>query len=117
VLSACLRRESEWCTCGRHLRIWQFWALLSARFVALTAIFAKIGVERIDYNFATLIRCVVIVAFIALVVAASGVAQPLAAISTKTYLFLTLSGLATGVLWLCYYRALKLGPCLSGCAA
>lgn len=89
---------------------WQFWALLSALFAALTAIFGKVGVERIDSNFATLIRCVVIVAFIAVVVFASGAAQPLAAISSKTYLFLALSGLATGVSWLCYYRALQLGP-------
>ncbi len=92
------------------LESWQFWALLSALFAALTAIFGKVGVERIDSNFATLIRCLVIVAFIGIVVAASGAAQPLAAISGKTYLFLTLSGLATGVSWLCYYRALQLGP-------
>lgn len=89
---------------------WQFWALLSALFAALTAIFGKIGVERIDSNFATLIRCVVIVAFIGIVVFALGAAQPLAAISAKTYLFLTLSGLATGASWMCYYRALQLGP-------
>jgi transporter family protein len=85
------------------LESWQFWALLSALFAALTAIFGKVGVERIDSNFATLIRCLVIVAFIGIVVAASGAAQPLAAISGKT-------GLATGVSWLCYYRALQLGP-------
>lgn len=92
------------------LESWQFWALLSALFAALTAIFGKVGVERIDSNFATLIRCVVIVAFIAIVVGVSGAAQPLAAISSKSYLFLALSGLATGVSWLCYYRAIQLGP-------
>ncbi len=92
------------------LESWQLWALLSALFAALTAIFGKIGVERIDSNFATLIRCVVIVVFIAIVVGLSGAAQPLAAISSKTYLFLALSGLATGVSWLCYYRAIQLGP-------
>ena len=92
------------------LESWQFWALLSALFAALTAIFGKVGVERIDSNFATLIRCLVIVAFIGIVVAASGAAQPLATISGKPYLYLTLFGFATGVWWLCYYRALQLGP-------
>ena len=89
---------------------WQLWALLSACFAALTAIFGKLGVETIDSNFATLIRTLVIVAVIALIVAASGAYQPLSSISRRTYLFLALSGLATGASWLCYYRALKIGP-------
>jgi transporter family protein len=89
---------------------WPAWALLSALFAALTAIFGKVGVERIDPDFATLIRTIVILAFIVGLVAATGAAQPLTSISAKTYAFLVLSGLATGASWLCYYRALKLGP-------
>lgn len=92
------------------LSYWQTWALLSALFAALTAIFGKVGIEKIAPDFATLIRVLVILAFIAVLVAATGVAQPLQTISAKTYTFLTLSGLATGASWLCYYRALKLGP-------
>src|SRR6185312_13153874 len=88
---------------------WQFWALLSAVFAALTAIFAKVGVENINSDFATLIRTVVILLVLAAIVAASGQFQPLASVSRKTYLFLALSGLATGASWLCYFRALKLG--------
>ena len=89
---------------------WQFWALASAGFAAMTAIFGKIGVENIDSNFATLIRTVIILAVLALIVTGIGAYQPLASISRRTWLFLTLSGLATGASWLCYYRALKLGP-------
>lgn len=89
---------------------WQTWALLSAVFAALTAIFGKVGVQRIEPDFATLIRIVVILAFVATLVVVTGAAQPLASISAKTYTFLALSGLATGASWLCYYRALKLGP-------
>jgi bacterial/archaeal transporter family protein len=89
---------------------WQFWAGLSACFAALTAIFGKIGVENIDSNFATLIRTVIILVIVALIVAASGAYQPLSSISRRTYVFLALSGLATGASWLCYYRALKIGP-------
>lgn len=88
---------------------WQFWALLSAVFAALTAIFAKVGLENINSDFATLIRTVVILLVLAAIVAASEQFQPLAAVSRKTYLFLVLSGLATGASWLCYFRALKLG--------
>ncbi|MET3794410.1 EamA family transporter [Aquamicrobium terrae] len=88
---------------------WQFWALLSAAFAALTAIFAKVGVENVDSDFATLIRTAVILLVIAAIVMATGQAQPLGSISGKTYTFLVLSGLATGASWLCYFRALKLG--------
>ena len=88
---------------------WQFWALCSAAFAALTAIFAKVGVENVNSDFATLIRTVVILAVLAAIVTASGQFQPLASISRKTYLFLVLSGLATGASWLCYFRALKVG--------
>lgn len=89
---------------------WQIWALLAAVFAALTAIFGKVGVEAIDSDFATLIRTAVILAITAAIVAATGAWQPLASVSGKSWTFLTLSGLATGASWLCYYRALKLGP-------
>jgi transporter family protein len=88
---------------------WQFWAMLSAAFAALTAIFAKIGVENINPDFATLIRTVVIVLVLAAILAAFGGAQPLATITGRTWTFLILSALATGASWLCYFRALKLG--------
>lgn len=91
------------------LASWQFWAVLSAIFAALTAIFAKVGVENINSDFATLIRTLVILAVLAIIVAATGQAQNLSEISGKTYGFLALSGLATGASWLCYFRALKLG--------
>ena len=89
---------------------WPFWALLSAAFAALTAIFGKVGVENINSDFATLIRTAVILAVIALIVAASSAWQPLDSVSRRTFFFLVLSALATGASWLCYYRALKLGP-------
>ncbi|MBX7200751.1 MAG: EamA family transporter [Rhodospirillaceae bacterium] len=89
---------------------WQVWAALSAVFAALTAIFGKIGVENIDSNFATLIRTVLILLVTAALVVALKAYQPLGEISGRTYLFLTLSALATGASWLCYYKALQLGP-------
>ncbi len=92
------------------LASWQFWALLSAGFAALTAIFGKIGVEHIDSNFATLIRTCVILVVAVSIVAALRSAQPLSSVAPRTWLFLILSGVATGASWLCYYRALQLGP-------
>jgi transporter family protein len=83
---------------------------LAEVFDGLTAIFGKIGVQRIDADFATLIRVLVILAFTAVLVLFRGSAQPLASIPTRTYTFLALSGFATGASWLCYYRALQLGP-------
>ncbi|MFK3963713.1 EamA family transporter [Ensifer adhaerens] len=88
---------------------WQFWALLSAAFAALTAVFAKVGVAQINSDFATLIRTVVILCVIAAIVAATGQWQKPSEISGRTWLFLALSGLATGASWLAYFRALKLG--------
>ena len=88
---------------------WQIWALLSAGFAALTAIFAKAGVESVNSDFATFLRTLVILAVVAAILSASGEWQPLSGISGKTYLFLGLSGLATGASWLCYFRALKIG--------
>ena len=88
---------------------WVFWAILSAAFAALTAISAKIGVANIDSDLATLIRTIVIVVVLTGIVAALGKFQPLGAIPGKTWVFLVLSGLATGASWLAYFRALKLG--------
>ena len=91
------------------LSAWPFWALLSAAFAALTAIFAKVGVESVNSDFATFIRTVVILAVITAILTLSGEWQPFGSVSGKTYLFLILSGLATGASWLCYFRALKIG--------
>ena len=91
------------------LSTWQLWAGLSAVFAALTAIFAKIGVENVNSDLATAIRTVVILIVIAAILIGTGQWQPLGSISARTYLFLMLSGLATGISWLCYFRALKLG--------
>ena len=88
---------------------WQLWAVLSAVFAALTAIFAKVGVEHVNSDLATFIRTCVILLTLALIVYATGQFQSPASISPRTYLFLVLSGLATGASWLCYFRALKLG--------
>jgi transporter family protein len=89
---------------------WQVWALLSAVFAALTAIFAKIGVEDINSDLATLIRTVVVLFSLALILFASGQFNQIGPISTKSWVFLVLSGLGTGASWICYFRALKLGP-------
>jgi transporter family protein len=91
------------------LSSWQFWALLSAVFAALTALFAKLGVETTASDLATFIRTLIVAAVLALILAVSGQFQPPGTISGRTYLFLLLSGLATGASWLCYFRALKLG--------
>ncbi|KRR18643.1 EamA family transporter [Bradyrhizobium retamae] len=88
---------------------WVFWALLSAGFAALTAIFAKVGIENVNSDFATFIRTVVILVVAALIVCASGNWQQPSSVSAKTWLFLILSGAATGASWICYFRALKLG--------
>ena len=89
---------------------WQLWALLSAVFAALTAIFAKVGVEGINSDLATLVRTVIVLVSLSLILLASGQLSHPGAISTKSWLFLLLSGLGTGASWLCYFRALKLGP-------
>ena len=88
---------------------WQSWAFMSAGFAALTAIFGKIGVAEINSDMATLIRTVVILGVLAAIVFATGQWQALSAIPSRTWIFLALSGLATGASWLCYYRALKMG--------
>jgi transporter family protein len=88
---------------------WIIWALLSAGFAALTAIFAKVGVEHVHSDLATFIRTVVVIAVLGGILALRGLFQPITSIPGRTYLFLTLSGLATGASWLCYFRALQLG--------
>jgi transporter family protein len=89
--------------------VWFHWALLSAMFASLTAIFAKIGLEGVDSDFATLIRTIVILfAIVGFVYCTGKWSDPLT-LRPKTWLFLTLSGLATGASWVCYFRALKIG--------
>lgn len=88
---------------------WQLWALLSAFFAALTAIFAKIGIENVGSDFATFIRTIVILLALAAILSATGGWQSLGSVSRRSAVFLVLSGLATGASWICYFRALKLG--------
>ncbi|QSI76562.1 EamA family transporter [Niveibacterium microcysteis] len=88
---------------------WFFWALLSAGFAALTAIFAKLGIRGVDSDFATLLRTIVIVFVLAAFVGYAGKWSDPRALSWKTLLFLTLSAFATGASWVCYFRALQIG--------
>ena len=88
---------------------WQMWAILSAVFAALTAILAKIGIQNINSDFATFIRTIVVLLALGVILLATGQYQRLNTVSPRNYLFLTLSGLATGASWVCYFRALKLG--------
>jgi transporter family protein len=88
---------------------WLTWALLSALFAALTAIFAKLGVENVNSDLATFIRTVVVIVALGILLGATGQFRSPDAISGRSYLFLLLSGLGTGASWLCYFRALQLG--------
>ncbi len=88
---------------------WQFWALLAAIFAALTAILAKLGVDQVNADFATFFRTIVVAVVLAALLTGLGEWQPLGSISPRSLVFLTLSGMATGASWLCYFRALKLG--------
>ncbi len=88
---------------------WIAWALLSAVFAALTAIFAKIGITGIDSNLATAVRTTVIIVFTWAMAASFANLAELGTYSRRTWAFLILSGLATGASWLCYFRALQLG--------
>ena len=88
---------------------WFYWAIVSAVFAALTAIFAKIGIQGVDSDFATLIRTAIIMVVLWVFVAYTGKWSNPLELSPKTWLFLGLSGLATGASWVCYFRALKLG--------
>lgn len=89
---------------------WFFWALLSAFFAGATAVLAKIGVQQVDSNLATAIRTTVVLVFAWSVALLANPLSSLGTLSRRTWLFLTLSGLATGLSWLCYFRALQLGP-------
>lgn len=91
------------------LPAWASWAIGSAGFAALTAIFAKIGVEAVNSDFATLLRTIVILLVLLALLAWRGGTQPLSSLSTRTVVALVLSGFATGASWLCYFRALQLG--------
>jgi transporter family protein len=88
---------------------WFMWALLSAVFAALTAVLAKIGLEGIDSDLATLVRTAVILVLLSMFVVTTGKWQNPLTLPHRTLLFLTLSGAATGVSWVCYFRALQIG--------
>jgi transporter family protein len=89
---------------------WQTYALLSAVAAGATAVLAKVGVEGVPSNLATAIRTLVILVFVTGIVVARGEHRALASISPRTLLFLALSGCATGLSWLAYFRALQMGP-------
>ncbi len=88
---------------------WLFWSLLSAAFAGATAILAKRGVQDVDSNLATAVRTTVVLIFAWLVAIATGTSSSLSGLSRNTWMYLTLSGIATGLSWLCYFRALQLG--------
>jgi transporter family protein len=89
---------------------WLWWALLSAVFAAATAILAKVGVEGVDSDFATAVRTSVVVVLTWLIAFATKPPHGFHVPSYRTWVFLGLSGIATGLSWLCYFRALQLGP-------
>ena len=89
--------------------MWQLYAILSAVFASLTAVFAKVGVNQINSNLATAIRTLVILFMVWGVVLYSSDFREIKGVSGRALLFLTLSGLATGVSWLCYFKALQIG--------
>lgn len=93
-----------------NLMSWIVWALLSAVFAAATALLAKVGVAHVDSNLATAIRTTVVVVFAWAIALALGKHGEIRDLDRRTVLFLTLSGLATGLSWICYFRALQLGP-------
>lgn len=88
---------------------WQLWAILAAVFAALTAVFAKVGVEDVNSDFATFFRTLVVIIALGGILMATHQFQSFRTTSARSYLFLVLSGLATGASWVCYFRALKLG--------
>ena len=92
-----------------HLSNWLLWAILSAVFAALTAIFAKIGIRGVDSDLATLVRTLIIVVVLSSFIWFTGKWSNPLALPGKTWWFLGLSGLATGASWVCYFRALQMG--------
>jgi transporter family protein len=89
---------------------WVFWAMLSALFAAATALLAKVGVAHVDSNLATALRTTVVLIFAWGIVMALGKHGEIRTLDRRTIVFLILSGLATGLSWICYFRALQLGP-------
>ena len=89
---------------------WFFWAILSAVFAGATAILAKIGVKDIDSNLATAVRTTVILFFTWALFFVTNSLRNLGSLTSRTWIFLALSGIATGLSWVCYFRALQLGP-------
>ncbi|SHI49345.1 EamA family transporter [Thermoclostridium caenicola] len=89
--------------------MWFLFACLSAVFAALTSILAKIGIEGISSNLATAIRTAVVLVMAWAIVLMTGTQNEIASISKKSWIFLVLSGIATGLSWLCYYKALQIG--------
>ena len=89
---------------------WRMWAVGSAVFAAATALLAKVGVEGVNSNFATFVRMLVILPTLLILLLLTRQMQHPGAVTPRTYLFLALSGIATGASWLCYFRALQLGP-------
>lgn len=89
--------------------VWVYWALLSAVFAALTAIFAKIGIQGVDSDLATLVRTAIIILVLSCFVWFTGKWSNPFALQPRTWLFLSLSALATGASWVCYFRALQIG--------
>lgn len=90
--------------------MWLFYAAASSFFAGITSVLAKCGIRKTDSNVATAIRTVVVLIFSWLMVLITGTGREIYQISGKTFMFLVLSGLATGASWLCYYRALQDGP-------
>ena len=88
---------------------WFYWAVLSAVFAALTAIFAKVGIQGVDSDLATLARTAIIIVVLSIFIWVTGKWSNPLALPSKTWIFLGLSGLATGASWVCYFRALQIG--------
>ena len=89
--------------------MWVLFAILAAVFAALTSIFVKVGIENVDSNLATAIRTVVVVGMAWGIVFLTGAHTGIGSINTKSWIFLIISGLATGASWLCYYKAIQVG--------
>jgi bacterial/archaeal transporter family protein len=110
LVERCVPSSEEYDATMRSIAsTWWFYALLAAVFAALTTIFGKVGVEKVNSNLATAIRTIVILALAWAIVFGTRAQAGLPAISTRSLVFLILSGIATGLSWLCYYRALQLG--------
>ena len=91
------------------MNMWIIFAILSAVFAALTSILAKVGIEGVDSNLATAVRTIVVVIMAWAMVFITNAQSGLSQISRKSWIFLILSGIATGASWLCYYKAIQLG--------